>query len=197
MDMKTIYEDIKNDIRHLLPEKRYKHCLNVEAEAVKLARIYGCDVEKARIAAIAHDYAKAYSGKDIITKAQDLRMDIDELQYNSPGLLHGPVAAQLIADKYNMNDQEVLNSISYHTTGRVGMTLLEKIIFIADLIEPGRNFEGIAAIREMSLKDMDRALLLACNFTLVYITQCNYLIHPLTIQFRNSLLLKGGIKYEK
>lgn len=197
MDINVIYEDIKKDIRQLLPEKRYKHCLNVESEAVKLARIYGCDVEMTRVAAIAHDYAKAYSREELITKAQDFSIEIDEIQYNSPELLHGPVAAQIIRDKYNMEDQDVLNSISYHTTGRVNMTLFEKIIFIADLIEPGRNLDGLATIRELALKDMDKALLLACNLTLVYITQRNYLIHPLTIQFRNSLLLKGGIKYEK
>lgn len=197
MDMNAVYEDIKKDIRQFLPEKRYKHCLNVEAEAVKLARIYGCDVEMARVAAIAHDYAKAYSREELIARAQDFGIEIDEIQYNSPELLHGPVAAHTIMHKYSIKNQDLLNSISYHTTGRVNMTLFEKIIFIADLVEPGRNFEGIDEIRKMVLKDLDNALLLACNFTLIYITKRNYLIHPLTIQFRNSLLLKGGLKYEK
>lgn len=197
MSLTEVYENIKNEIKLMLPEKRYRHSLNVELEAVKLAQIYGCDMEKASLAAIAHDCAKAYSNKNLISMAEDYGMKIDEIQYNFPQLLHGPVAAQIIKEKFDVNDQDVLNSISYHTTGRTGMSLLEKIIFLADVIEPGRHFPGLDTIRERAVKDMEGSLLLACNFTLIYITEQNYLIHPLTIEFRNSLLLKGGEVHEK
>lgn len=192
MNLTTIYENIKNEIKIILPKKRYEHSINVEFEAIKLAQIYGCDVEKARVAGIAHDFAKFYSSNDLIKIAQNYGIQIDEIQYNSPQLLHGQVASQICMDKYEVKDQDILNAIRYHTTGRKGMTLLEKIIFLADVIEPGRNFPGINDIRELATRDIEGSLLLACNYTLIFITEQNFLIHPLTIEFRNSLLLKGG-----
>lgn len=192
MSLTRIYEDIKNEIKLILPEKRFEHSLNVDKEARKLAVIYGCDVEKTGVAAIAHDYAKALSNKDLIKLAENHGIKIDEVQYHSPQLLHGHVSAQICKEKFHLEDQDILNAIAYHTTGRVNMSLLEKIIFLADLIEPGRYFLGINDIREKSIQDLEEALLLACNCTLIYIIEQNNLVHPLTIEFRNSLLLMGG-----
>lgn len=197
MNFTNIHENIKNEIKLILSEKRFEHSLKVELEAVKLAQIYGSDVEKTRVAAIAHDFAKSYSDQELIKMAQNYGMNIDEIQINFPQLLHGPVAAHICREKFGVIDKDILNAISNHTTGRKGMSLLEKIIYIADVIEPGRYFPGINDIRNTVLNDIDSALLLACNSTLIYITQENYLIHPLTIEFRNSLLLKGGKANER
>lgn len=197
LNLNDIYENIKHEIKLLLSEKRFEHSLMVEQEAVKLAGIYGLDVQKARIAAIAHDYAKSYSDEDLIKISKKYSIEIDEIQENFPQLLHGPVAACICNDKFGIIDQDILNSISNHTTGRKGMSMLEKIIYLADVIEPRRYFPGINIIRNKALSDIDSALLSACNGTLIYITQENYLIHPLTIEFRNSLLLKGVNANEK
>lgn len=191
MNLTNIYENIKNEIKLILSEKRFEHSLRVEVEAVKLADIYGSDGEKVRVASIAHDYAKSYSDKELIKMAQKYGINIDEIQYNFPQLLHGPVAAHICREKFGINDMDILNAISNHTTGRSGMSLLEKIVYLADVIESGRYFPGIEHIRKQAIGNIDNALLLACNSTLIYITQENYLIHPLTIDFRNSLLLKG------
>jgi predicted HD superfamily hydrolase involved in NAD metabolism len=197
VNLTKVYENIKNEIKLTLDNKRFEHSLNVELEAIKLAEIYGSDVEKARVAAIAHDVAKDHSDEELLRMAQSYSIKIDEIQYNFPQLLHGPVAALICSTQYGIRDQDVLNAIKYHTTGRKSMSLLEKIIYLSDVIEPGRNFPGISDIREIALMDIDRALILACNSTLIYITKENYLIHPLTIEFRNSLLLKGGILNER
>jgi predicted HD superfamily hydrolase involved in NAD metabolism len=197
VNLNKAYENIRNEIKLTLNNKRFEHSLNVELEAIKLAQIYDSDVEKARVAAIAHDFAKAYSDEDLLRMSQSYSFKIDEIEYNFPQLLHGPVAAYICSTKYGITDQDVLNAIRFHTTGRKSMSLLEKIIYLSDVIEPGRDFPRINDIREIALKDIDRALILACNSTLIYITNKNYLIHPLTIEFRNSLLLKGGILNEK
>lgn len=192
MNLNDIYENIKSEIKLLLPEKRFEHSLNVEKEAVNLAKVYGCDIDKARLAAIAHDYAKSYQDQELIKMAQYYGIKIDEIQLHSPQLLHGPVAACILSEKMGVKDQDILNAVTYHTTGRINMSLLEKIIYLADVIEPGRYFPGINEIRNTALNNIDYSLLMACNSTLVYITQRNFLIHPLTIEFRNSILLKGG-----
>lgn len=197
MNFNSIHENIKNEIKLTLSEKRFEHSLRVEAEAVKLADTFGSDVEKAKVAAIAHDFAKSYSDNELIKASQKYGMNIDEIQYNFPQLLHGPVAAHICSEKFGINDMDILNAISNHTTGRKGMSLLEKIIYLADIIEPGRYFPGIDDIRKIALNDIDNALLLACNSTLVYIINENYLIHPLTIELRNSILLKGGKANER
>lgn len=197
MNLNKVYVNIRNEMRLKLNNKRFEHSLNVELEAIKLAQIYGSDLKKARVAAIAHDSAKAHSDEELLRMAQSYTIKIDEIEYNFPQLLHGPVAAHICSAEFGIGDQDILNAIKYHTTGRKSMSLLEKIIYLADVIEPGRNFPGISDIREIALMDIDRALILACNSTLIYITNKNYLIHPLTIEFRNSLLLKGGILNER
>lgn len=197
MNLTKVYEEIKNEINVTLSQKRYRHSLNVELEAIKLAQIYNSDLDKARVAAIAHDFAKAYSDQELIIIAQNCSMEIDNIQYNFPQLLHGPVAAHICSEKFGINDKDILNAITYHTTGRNGMSLLEKIIYLADVIEVGRYFPGINDIRKTALIDIDNSLLSACNSTLNYIINENYLIHPLTIEFRNSLLLKGGKSDER
>ena len=197
MNLIKAYENIRNEIKLTLDKKRFEHSLNVELEAIKLSQIYSSDIEKARVAAIAHDVAKAHSDEELLRMAQSYSLKIDEIEYNFPQLLHGPVAANICSTEFGISDLDVLNDIKYHTTGRKSMSLLEKIIYLSDVIEPGRDFPGISDIREIALKDIDRALILACNSTLIYITKKNYLIHPLTIEFRNSLLLKGGILNER
>ncbi|MDF2673969.1 MAG: hypothetical protein K0R09_2235 [Clostridiales bacterium] len=197
MNLTKVYENLRNEISLKLSEKRFHHSLNVEIEAIELSKLYGSDEEKTKVAAIAHDLAKAFSDDELIKMAQKYSIKIDEIQYNFPQLLHGSVAAHICSDRFGISDLDILNAITYHTTGRKNMSLLDKIIYLADVIETGRYFPGVEEIRKIALKDIDNALILACNSTLIYLTKENYLIHPLTIEFRNSLLLKGGNIYEK
>lgn len=185
------YLFIKNEIERLLKPKRFQHSLNVEKESLKLARIYGIKEEHCKIAAILHDCAKYFKNEELIIYATKYGIPVDEVQYNFPSLLHGPVGAMYAREKFEIENEDILNSITYHTTGRPSMSKLEKVIYLADLIEESRSFPGLEEIRNMSVKDLDKALILSCNCTINYIMKSNSLIHPLTIEFRNSLLLRG------
>jgi predicted HD superfamily hydrolase involved in NAD metabolism len=187
------YEDIKSKIKTMLNPKRFQHSINVVRASVKLGKIYGVDEYKCRIAGITHDCAKYFNDKALITHAVEYGIIIDNIQNNIPSLLHGPVAAMYSKEIFNIIDQDILNAIWYHTTGRAGMSNLEKIIYLSDLIEESRDFKEVNSIRKTAEIDLDEALLLACNCTLNYIMRSNTLIHPLTIEFRNSLLMKGRI----
>lgn len=186
------YSYIRNEIKKLLNPDRYKHSLGVEKEAVKLGKLYGADIFKCRIAAIAHDCQKNLSDDELINKAKYYGIEIDRIQREFPQLLHGPVGAMYCREYFDIDDKDILNSVYYHTTGREGMSLLEKIIYLSDVIEESRYFSGIELIRKEALVDINRALILSGNSTLTYVIKRNYLIHPLTVEFRNSLLLKGG-----
>jgi predicted HD superfamily hydrolase involved in NAD metabolism len=187
------YEDIKSEIKLMLNSKRFQHSINVEKAAVMLGKIYGVEEYKCKIAGIAHDCAKYFNDKALITHANEYGIIIDNIQNKIPSLLHGPVAAMYSKETFNIYDQDILNAIWYHTTGRADMSNLEKIIYLADLIEESRDFKEVNSIRKKAVNNLDEALLLACNCTLNYIMRSNTLIHPLTIEFRNSLLMKGRI----
>jgi predicted HD superfamily hydrolase involved in NAD metabolism len=197
MQLTKVYDSINENIKVRLSKERYKHTIGVEEEAVKLAQVYGEDMGKARVAAIAHDCLKYVEDYELINMAENYGIAIDEIQLNFPQLLHGPVGAAYCREKFGIDDEDILNSIAYHTTGRKGMSKLEKIIYLSDTIESGRYFLGINDIRKYAPEDIDRSLILSCNNTLAYVISRNFLIHPLTIEFRNSLILKGGNMNEK
>ena len=138
MNLTKVYENLRKEISLKLSEKRFHHSLNVEIKAIELSKLYGSDVEKVKVAAIAHDLAKAFSDEELIKMAQNYSIEIDEIQYNFPQLLHGYVAAHICSERFEIYDFDILNAITYHTTGRKGMSLLDKIIYLADVIETGR-----------------------------------------------------------
>ncbi|EYE88478.1 phosphohydrolase [Fervidicella metallireducens AeB] len=187
------YEYIRESIKKLLKPSRFQHSLNVEEAAVELAKIYGADVSKCRIAAIAHDCVKNLTDPELIDMAMEYGLEVDEIQLNFPQLLHGSVGAKYCEQVFKIKDEEILNAICFHTTGRRNMTTLEKIVYLADVIEKGRDFPGIEKIRELSKINLNKALILACNTTIEYILKKDFLLHPLTIEFRNSLLMEGEI----
>jgi len=183
-------EEIKNILKEDIDKERYKHTIRVAETAIELAKNYKVDTEKAYIAALLHDSAK-YKDKDtLLKKAQEFGIILDTVMKNNPHLIHPFLGAKLAEVKYNILDEDILNAIKYHTTGRKNMSILEKIIFIADYIEPGRDFEGIEKIRKISFKDIDLSIILAMDNTLKYIINKGWLIHPNTIETRNSLILK-------
>lgn len=174
----------------------YRHSLSVKQVAIDLARCYGANTEKASIAGILHDYGKAFSHEDLLRCAHKWGMEIDEVTLNEPDLLHAPVGARLIQKQFNINDKEVLEAVEVHTTGRKGMGLLAKIIYLADYIEVGRNYPGVERLRELAFKDLDKAVLTAVEQTISYVLKRGRLIHPNSIFLRNSLVSKqktGGV----
>lgn len=190
------YYEIREFAKQSLNEKKFNHCIRVEKIALKLAKIYGVDAEKTKIAAISHDCAKFFSHDKMFSYMKKHDQYIDEIQRNVPYLLHGPVAALRIKDNFNITDEDILNSIRYHTTGRKGMSILEKIIYISDLVEEGRDFKGVEDIRKEAFKNIDKALIMGCDTTMTYVMAKGQIIHPFTVELRNSLILAGGNKCE-
>jgi predicted HD superfamily hydrolase involved in NAD metabolism len=147
----------------------------------------GADKEKVRIAAILHDYCKYWSPEELISWIKRFDLPADLLDYH-PELWHAPVGAEVAREEFGIEDEEILNGIRYHTTGRPGMSLVEKIIFLADYIEPGRQFPGVDLVRNYAKIDIDKAILQALDNTICYLIERKQSIYPLTLLTRNSFL---------
>lgn len=184
-------EQIKNYLKQNLRTKRYEHVLGVRDTAIKLAEHYKEDTEKARFAALIHDCAKNMSDDQIISIVKKHKIEIDDISKISPQLLHGTVAAIMAKEDMGIKDEDVLNAVTYHTTGRKNMSLLEKIIYIADYIEPSRNFQGVEDLRKAAFEDLDKALLKAFDNTIKFVVERGQLLHINTIEGRNHLLSKN------
>ena len=163
-------------------EKRFNHCLRVMDTALKLNP--GIEEDKVKTAAILHDCAK-YNEKKYM-KIYGNNIDAYQVQFKA--VLHSFLGAEVAQKEYNITDNDVLDAIRYHTTGRENMTTLEKIIYLADAIEPNRDYPGVDDIRSLAAKDFDQAILYSLNHNISYIIEKNNLIHPLTIDARNYLI---------
>ncbi|CAM3105411.1 bis(5'-nucleosyl)-tetraphosphatase (symmetrical) YqeK [Sporolactobacillus spathodeae] len=174
-------------IKALLPSKRYRHSLGVSQTAGKLAAKYGADRDKAELAGMLHDIAK-YFPDDALTAMLQRRPDYgtDFLSY-SDKLWHAPAGAIYAEEKCGIDDTEILQAILYHTTGRAGMSLLEKIIFLADYIEPGRDFPGVDEVREAAKHDLDEAVFLELQKTTIYLMEKRQRVYPKTFEAYNDL----------
>lgn len=182
-------EEIKNNLKWQLSSKRFEHSLGVMACAVQLARRYGEDEEKAAIAGLLHDCARDIKGDELLRLCERYNITIDNISRVQPELLHGPLGSKLAAEEYGIYDDAILKSICYHTTGRENMSMLEKIIFLADYIEPGREFNGVEKIRKEAFVNIDRAIVLSMDSTIKYIISKGSVIHIDTICARNFFLL--------
>lgn len=185
MDIKQIEKILKG----MLPERRLKHSLNVSKCAVELSEIYKCDKEKAEIAGLVHDCAKYFTDEQIEDSIKRFNVELDPLEVNNIALSHSVIGSYVAVDIFNIKDEEIINAIKYHTTGKENMSLLEKIIYIADLIEEDRNFPRVEELRELTYSGkLEEALLLSFNNTIKFVIDNNQLIHPRTIKARNYIL---------
>ncbi|MGE5589712.1 MAG: bis(5'-nucleosyl)-tetraphosphatase (symmetrical) YqeK [Bacillota bacterium] len=179
-----------------LTPSRLEHTRGVVKAATELARRFGADEEKADLAAILHDAAKNLGGPQLLSLAHQEGIIVDIVQQQAPDLLHGPVAAALARRELNERDEDVLRAVAIHTTGAPGMSALDKVIYLADYIEPGRSFPGVDQLREAAAHSLDRAVLLAMDGALRYVVDRGWLIHPLTVEARNWLLGQGKLSGE-
>ncbi len=183
-------ENIQQILEKKLTLKRYYHSIGVQKTAVKLAKIYSGPIQKASISGLVHDCAKDLSDKELLKYAVKFGILLDDVLHHSSKLLHGAVGAELAKIEFGINDEEILNAIKFHTIGKENMSLLEKIIYIADYIEPGRNFKGVELLRKEALSNLDKAVLMTIDNTIRYVLSKEELLHPLTVQARNFLLLQ-------
>lgn len=161
--------------------KRFEHTLGVEFTSAALAMRYGASVKNAQTAGLLHDCAKCLTNKKSVSICQKHNIPMSELEKANPFLLHGKIGAYLAEKKYGIEDQDILNAIHNHTTGRPNMSLLEKIVFIADYMEPGRKHApNLDEIRRLAFTDLDQALLKILEDTLAYLDSGSGDIDPMT-----------------
>lgn len=151
-------------------EKRFIHSIGVEYTAACMAYVFGEDAKRARIAGLLHDCAKGLSSKEKLEKAYKVGIKPSDYEKKNPEMLHGKLGAYYAKEKYEVTDEEILSAITYHTTGKPDMTLLEKIIFVADYIEPNRkDIKDMDIIRKEAFTDIDKCVLHILKNTLEYL----------------------------
>jgi predicted HD superfamily hydrolase involved in NAD metabolism len=181
-------DQIEAKLENELTPKRFIHSINVMHSSVMLAKKYCGDVRKAELAGLLHDCARNIEGIEIFNLCEKFCIEVDDISRKQPELLHGPIGAKLAEIQYSVTDITVLDAICHHTLGCENMSKLEKIVFIADYIEPAREFPGVEEIRKMAELSMDKAILLAYDYTLKYCLSKGSLIHPKAVYARNYIL---------
>ena len=176
-------------VKEQLTEHRYQHTLGVMETAISLAKQYGANEKKAELAAIFHDYAK-FRPKDEMKEiiiSQGFPKNL--LSFNAE-LWHAPVGTYLVEKEVGITDRDVLDAIRYHTSGRPGMSLLEKIIYLADYIEPGRHFPGVEEVREIAKENLEVALIKAVQNTIFFLMKKKQTVYPDSFYTYNDLVGK-------
>ncbi len=171
-------EEIKNVLKDDI--ERYWHSVSVAITAVNLADIYGADKDNCIVAGILHDYCKCLSLDDMLSMCEKYNVILTEEDRNADGCIHGFLAAKVCKEKYDINN-EVYNAIYYHTCGRPNMTILEKIIYVSDFIEPLRRFrDRVEEVRRLAYTNIDKAIVLSSEMGLEHLKNTNKFIHSNT-----------------
>ena len=172
---------IRKAMEKALDGKRFEHTLGVEYTAAALAMRYGASLKDAQLAGLLHDCAKCLSDEKRLSICEKHNISVTEYERRNPSLLHAKVGSFMAMEEYGVTDSDVIHAILNHTTGRPGMSLLEKIVFVADYIEPGRDkAANLSEIRQLAFMDLDRALLRILEDTLVYLESDEEEIDPQT-----------------
>lgn len=182
-------ENLVQKIQMRMSEQRFKHVLGVEETAVALAKKYGASPEKASIAALTHDYAKERPDEEFKMVIVRDGFDPELLNYNN-AIWHGLVGASFVERELGITDVEILHAIRVHTTGAAKMSLLDKIIYVADYIEPGRDFPGVQDARAIAWADLDEAVAFETKHTLAHLLAQEQQIYPKTIETYNYWVAK-------
>lgn len=181
-------ESLESVVKDRLGERRFRHTMGVADKARELASQNGVDEDKAYVAALLHDLAKPMNLSDMLKAAGESGIMFDSDTLSSPDLLHGHIGAYLAESLLGVHDSEILDAIRFHTTGRPGMSTLEKVIYLADFIEPGRSFPGIDHIRNLSISDLDAAVVTAMESTINHLKRNNKQVHKSTLESMECLI---------
>ncbi|MCI9657151.1 MAG: HD domain-containing protein [Lachnospiraceae bacterium] len=163
-------KDLKKDLKKEMDDSRFEHTMGVMYTCGALAMRYGYDLEKAMLAGLMHDCAKCMPNAKKLKMAEKHHLEITELERKNPFMLHAKLGAFLARKKYDIEDPEILDAIRWHTTGRPKMTLLDKIVYIADYIEPKRDkAPHLSKIRQTAFVDLDQTLIMILKDTIGYL----------------------------
>ena len=173
-----------------LPRGLAEHIEGTVGEARRLAVLHHADEERAALAAWGHDIARALSPSELLAEARRLGLAIDPVEEQAPILLHGPIGAVILSRDYGIDDPDVLAATRYHTTARPAMSMLEKVVFLADKIEPGkvRAEPALAKVRQLADRNLDAAILECLNQHSLKANRRGWPLHPNTVAARNELV---------
>ncbi len=177
-------------------QKRIKHSIRVKETALQLYKLWGGNKQVLVYAALLHDIARDLSIEKLIKIAEKNGYRIDKIEAENPIILHAPIGAIIAEKDFGITDKNILNCIKYHTTGRASITLNEAIIYLADFIEPGRDFEDAKKVRKIAFADLKEAVIQETILNVAYLMNARVPIHPKTIEMFNSLLKKELTKDE-
>lgn len=179
---------LKSELKKVLSEKRFNHSIKVLEVSLDLAEIYKVDKEKVAIAALLHDYCKEYPREELIETCRKYFPEETCAYLNAGQILHSFAGAHFVEKCLKISDSDILNAIKYHTTGREQMELIEKIVYLADAIEPTRSYAHVDEIRKLAKENIDLAILFEVNRKIEHLISTDSIIHHNTIELRNWLI---------
>ena len=182
-------EEMRDKLKRSLKTKRFEHSEGVCAEAVRMAELFGADTEKAYIAGLLHDCAKCFSPDEEKEISQKYGYVPDLMTQVCHPVLHAPLGAVVAEHEYGVHDKEILDAIHYHTVARADMTLLDKIVYVADMTEPGRDYDGAERLRALAHKDIDEAFCEALSQSLIHNIKKGSIIHPNSLDAWNNMII--------
>ena len=184
------YEEMKAELQKRLKPGRFRHSLGVADTAVFLARRFGVEEEKARVAGLLHDCAREFPNDALIEEAARRGIAVEPLERSMPLLLHAYIGAERAKEIYGVEDAEICQAIYRHTVGGGNMTPLDKIIWYADMIEPNRDYPEVEHLRRLAREaSLDEMVLVGLSESIVFVVRKGHLVHPATVQARNEILL--------
>ena len=176
-------QKMQKKLKSHLDKERYEHTLGVMYTAAAMAMCHGEDMEKALTAGLLHDCAKCIPGDKKLRLCGRYHLSISEAEASNPSLLHAKLGAYLAAKKYHVRDRDILNAIASHTTGHPDMSTLEKIIYIADYIEPARNkAPHLTRLRKLAFTDIDECMYETLKDSMAYLSENPKTMDPMTEQ---------------
>lgn len=181
-------------LKRKLSKHRYTHSLNVSYEAVRLAKRYGVDENKAEIAGLLHDVAKELSGKDQLKLIRKANLPQPPVFLASPKVWHAAAGAAYVRYKMGIEDEDIFNAICYHTTARAGMSQLEKVIYLADYTSAERSYDGVEEMRRLVDVSLEAAMKYALTYEIGTLSAKGQPIHMDTFMAYNEIILSGESK---
>ena len=173
-----LLRDFEERLARTLSPARYEHSLNVMEAAGELALRWGVDEEKAKAAGLLHDVARDMPMEEMLRESRQAGIDPG---FTQPALLHAPLGAHILRRDWGINDEEILQAVAEHTLGKPAMSVLSRIIYLADMTEKNRRFDGVEEVRRLAALDLDKAMTLSLEHIMGWLRQKEAVIHPLSL----------------
>jgi predicted HD superfamily hydrolase involved in NAD metabolism len=184
------FSDLEIKLKKLLPKERFQHSLRVKEAALKLAQGFSVDKNKVRTAALLHDCSRYLKSPEMVEAAKGFGIKVTKIEEFEPKLLHARLSARIAKRDFGITDKEILTAIEKHTVGHEEMNTLDKIIYLADHIEEGRDFKEVSRLRKLASKDLDRAIAASASSMLRFLIDQELPIFEQTVRTRNYYLMK-------